>query len=446
MRRQAEQLTLRAPAVDHPRAQLMEQVSRILREKPEIGAVIGQDLVRGVKNPGTGARGMTGEQALRALIVKQMNEFSYDELAFALTDSQTYRSFCGYGALDEVPGRSTLQENLKKIRPETMEAVNRVLLKVAAKKKIEKGQKARIDSTVVESNIHVPSDSALLYDGVRVLSRLLARVQKVCGFSAWKNHTASAKWQMREIHSTRSTKKQEASYHRLLKVARRTSGYVRAALFALRAVEAKRRPARLRKALSGYRELLERVIDQTERRVLRGEKIPAAERVVSLFEPHADVIVKDHKQVHYGHKINLCGGASGLILDCVVETGNPNDATRAVRMLERQKAIYGAVPRQVAFDGNYASEENLREAKEMGVKDVCFTRRRGMEIEEMASSTRVYRLLKRFRAGVEATISYLKRVFGLRRCTWRGEESFHSYVWSSVVTANLVILARHLLE
>lgn len=446
MRRQAEQLTLRAPAVDHPRARLMEQVSRILREKPEIGTLIEQDLVRGVKNPGTGARGMTGEQVLRALMVKQMNEFSYDELAFTLTDSQTYRSFCGYGPLDEVPSRSTLQENLKKVRPETLQAVNRVLLKIAKAKKIEKGQKARIDSTVVESNIHVPSDSALLYDGVRVLSRLLGRVRKVCGFKGWKNHTASAKWQMREIHSTRSTKKQEASYRRLLKVARMSSGYASAALFALRAMEAKRRPARLRKALSGYRELLERVIDQTERRVFRGEKVPAAERVVSLFEPHADVIVKDHKQVHYGHKINLCGGASGLILDCVVEAGNPNDATRAVPMLQRQKAIYGVMPRQVAFDGNYASEENLREAKEMGVKEVCFTRRRGMEIEEMASSTRVYRLLKRFRAGVEATISYLKRVFGLRRCTWRGEESFQSYVWSSVVTANLVILARHLLE
>lgn len=446
MRRQAEQLTLRAPAVDHSRARLMERISQILSEKPEIGELIGQELVRGVKNPGTGARGMTGEQALRALIVKQMNEFSYDELAFALADSQTYRSFCGYGPLDEVPSRSTLQENLKKIRFATMEAVNRAVLEVAAKKKIETGRKARIDSTVVESNIHVPSDSALLYDGVRVLSRLLARVQRVCGFRGWKNHTASAKWQMREIHSTRSTEKQEASYRRLVKVAGRTSGYARVALLALRAVEAKRRPARLRKALSGYRELLERVIEQTERRVFRGEKVPASERVVSLFEPHADVIVKDHKQVHYGHKINLCAGASGLILDCVVERGNPNDATRAVPMLERQKVIYGVVPRQVAFDGNYASEENLREAKEMGVKDVCFTRRRGMEIEEMASSPRVYRLLKRFRAGVEATISYLKRVFGLRRCTWRGEESFRSYVWSSVVTANLVILARHLLD
>jgi transposase, IS5 family len=446
MRRPAEQLTLRAGVVDHPRARLMEQVSQILREKPETGKRIEQDLLRGVKNPGTGARGMTGEQVLRVLIVKQMNELSYDELAFALADSQTYRSFCGYGPLDEVPSRSTLQENLKKLRAETLEAVNRALLKLAAEKKIETGQKARIDSTVVEANIHVPSDSALLYDGVRVLSRLLARVQKVCDFAAWQNHTPSAKSRMREIHSTRSTRKQQASYRKLLAVARATSGYTRAALFALRGVGAGRRPARLRKALSGYRELLERVIEQTERRVLHGEKTPAAKRVISLFEPHADVIVKDHNKVHYGHKINLCGGASGLILDCVIERGNPNDATRAVPMLERQRAIYGVVPRQVAFDGNYTSEENLRQAKEMGVKDVCFTRRRGLEIEEMASSTRIYRLLKRFRAGVEATISYLKRVFGLTRCTWRGEESFQSYVWSSVVTANLVILARHLLE
>jgi IS5 family transposase len=424
----------------------MEQVSRILKEKPEFGSLIGQDLVRAVRNPGIGAPGMTGEQVLRVLVVKQMNEFSYDDLAFALTDSQTYRAFCGYGPLDEVPSRSTLQENLKKVRPETLEAVNREVLKFAVEKKIEKGQKARIDSTVVEANIHVPSDSALLYDGVRVLARLLARVQKACGFTSWQNHTASAKARMREIHSTRSTRRQQASYQKLLEVARRTSGYTRAALFALRAVNHRSRPGRLRQALSRYRALLERVIDQTERRVLHGEKIPAAERVVSLFEPHADVIVKDHKHVYYGHKINLCGGSSGMILDCVVETGNPNDATRTVAMLKRQQEIYGVVPRQVAFDGNYASEANLEEAKKLGVKDVCFTRRRGMEVEEMASSPRVYRLLRRFRAGVEATISYLKRVFGLRRCTWRGEESFQSYVWSGVVSANLLILARHLIE
>jgi IS5 family transposase len=446
MRRQVEQLTLCGPAVDHQRARVMDQIARILGGKPEITALIEQDLLRGLSSPKTGARGMTAAQVLRALIIKQMNELSYDELAFTLVDSRTYRSFCGYGALDAVPARSTLQENLKKLRPATLERVNGVILGIAAQEKIENGRKARIDSTVVESNIHVPSDSALLYDGVRVLSRLLARVQKACGFTEWRNHTPSAKARMREIHSTRSTKKQQASYEKLLEVARRTSGYARAALFALRAVEAKRRPARLRKALSGYRELLERVIEQTERRVIHGEKVPAAERVVSLFEPHADVIVKDHKKVYYGHKVNLCGGASGLILDCVIEAGNPNDATRAVPMLKRQKAIYGAVPRQVAFDGNYASVENVREAQQLGVKDVCFTRRRGMEVEEMASSPRIYRLLKRFRAGVEATISYLKRVFGLRRCTWRGEMSFHGYVWSSVVTANLVILARHMLK
>ena len=130
----------------------------------------------------------------------------------------------------------------------------------------------------------------------------------------------------------------------------------------------------------------------------------------------------------------------------MVEEGNPADTTLLIRMLDRLEAIYGSYPRQVAVDGGFASKENLRLAKEKpGVLDVSFAKKRGLTVEAMASSRKVFRKLRDFRAGIEGIISFLKRVFGLGRCTWRSLPSFASYVGASIVSANLLILARHLL-
>jgi IS5 family transposase len=156
-----------------------------------------------------------------------------------------------------------------------------------------------------------------------------------------------------------------------------------------------------------------RVVDQTERRVLRGEQVPAQEKVVSIFEPHTDIIIKKKRETEFGHKLCLTTGASSLVLDCVIEDGNPADSTLAVGMVERQRDIYGKVPRQVAFDGGFASRANLDAIKAMDVKDVMFSKGRGLAVTEMVKSTWVFKRLWRFRAGVEGCISFLKRCFGL---------------------------------
>ena len=156
---------------------------------------------------------------------------------------------------------------------------------------------------------------------------------------------------------------------------------------------------------------------QTRRRVFDGEAVPASEKVVSLFEPHADIIVKGGREVQYGHKINLATGRSGLILDVVVETGNPADAERFLPMLERHIASHGQPPRQIAGDGGYASAANVTQAKALGVSDVAFHKKGQLGIEAMVKSRWVYRKLRNFRAGIEANISCLKRAFGLARCT-----------------------------
>jgi len=385
---------------------------------------------------------MSGDQVLRVLLLKQMNGFSYRELEFHLADSVSYRTFCRFGALEPTPTRATLAENLKKVRASTLEAIGAMVLRYAAERGVERGRKVRVDSTVVETNVHAPTDSSLLWDGVRVLTRLLGRADEHFGFRLYVDHTRRAKRRMLAIQHTPSKLKRTAAYRDLLKVAQKSVGYGQ------RGIKHLARDAgaqRLADEIAHYTELLRRVIVQTQRRVLDGERVPASEKLVSLFEPHTDIIVKARRETLYGHKVFVTAGASGLILDCVVEAGNPADATMALPMLERQDALYGRPPKQVAMDGGFASKENLKNAKELGVEDVCFQKKRGLKVSEMTRSSWVYKRLRDFRAGIEGLISFLKRAFGLDRCTWRGAESFATYVQASVLTANLLTLARHLL-
>lgn len=400
------------------------------------------DLLKSVKNPSRGRLGMSAEQVLRTLVLKQACSLSYERLAFALCDSTTYRQFCLLGFADEAPTKSTLQENIKKLSATTLEAVNREILGIAQSEGIENGRKVRVDSTATKSNIHEPTDSSLINDVVRLLVRHMKRAKKFFGFEF---ENVQAKVRLRHLELLRAkASEQRALYKALLKACRKT---LREAERIERMIQSHdERSLKLKACLAHFIDLGNRVENQTRRRVIRGEAVPANEKIVSIFEPHTDIIVKDRRGVVYGHKLNLTSGASGLILDCVVEDGNPADSSRAKPMIERQIEIYGRAPRQVSFDGGYASVKNLEEIKDLGVKDVAFNRKRGLRILDMVKSSWVYRQLTRFRAGIEAGISHLKRCFGLDRVTWRSKESFKSYVMGSVVSVNLLILARKLLK
>jgi len=188
--------------------------------------------------------------------------------------------------------------------------------------------------------------------------------------------------------------------------------------------------------------LLVKVMDQTERRVLKGETVPASEKVVSFFEDHTDIIVKGGRDSEYGHKVFVSGGASTMILGCLIVRGNPADSDQYPVLLEQHRQWYDKMPRQVTADGGFASRQNLIFAKGNGVKDAVFAKRRGLSVLEMAKSNWVYQKLRNFRAGIEAGISSLKRAFGLDRCVWSGWEGFKRYVWSSIVSYNLLVLAR----
>ena len=427
-------------------------MSTVLDAIPEAAELVAADLARRGDKPidtRKGREGMTAEQVLRAFVVKQANGYSYDELAFHLADSSTYRSFCRFGIADKPPTKSRLQKNIKRVRAETWAAINRKLVLYAAARGVETGRKVRVDATVVESNIHAPTDSSLLSDCVRVLARLQAEACEDFG-STFNDHRRRAKRRAMAILNARSNEQRLPWYRDLLHVTNKTVKSAERVANELDQVEPigmveLLRAGALARELRHYIELAKRVISQTQRRVLRGESVPAAEKIVSIFEPHADIIVKDRRDTLYGHKIYLTAGASGIVTDVVIEEGNPADATLAVKMIERQKELYGRAPRQASFDGSFTSRANLETLKGLGVEDVAFSKGRGLSVTEMVKSTWVYRRLRDFRAGVEGVISFLKRVFGLDCCTWSGFASFKSYVCGSVLACNLLLVARHML-
>jgi len=425
----------------------LRAISEILEAHPESLEGVYKDLAR-TRRVDTGRDGMTAEQVLRCAILKQYRSLTYDELEFHLEDSQSFRAFAKMRT-GQKPSASTLQENIKALSVESWMAVHEATLRYAENHGLEKGRQARIDSTVVDTNIHLPTDSSLLQDGIRIITRWLAEGQELSPKPGYYfvDHNRRAKKRYLEILNTNKGAVREKAYRDLLGLAGRVRGYALGAIPVLYQFGCEDQAECLRAyALAQKLEqavgILSRVIGQTERRVLRGESVPAGEKVVSFFECHTDIIVKDRRDPHYGHKVFLTGGKSGLILDCVMERGNPNDAVLFPVLIDRQEELYHRPPRQVSTDGGFASQENLREAKSRGIKDVAFARRKGLSVLEMVKSHWVYKRLRNFRAGIEANISRLKRSFGLSCCDWKGWFGFKKYVWSSLVSYNFLVLAR----
>lgn len=394
----------------------------------------------------TGRKGLSIESVLRCAILKQYRQLSYEDLVFCLMDSASCQTFARL-TMTWFPKRATLQSCISAISDVTWEEINQRLLHSAYKAKVEKGEMLRIDSTVIDSPIHDPSDSTLLWDSVRVLVRLLKHAEELAeGVTLidYRNHQRMAKKRTRAIRYTRGQEKKAGLYRDLIEVARKSLGYVEDAGIKLLAVMPFKPMAcgMWQAEFNHYKPLILKVIEQTERRIFQGEKVPATEKIVSIFEEHTDIIVKGGRDVQYGHKLNLSTGRSGLILDVVIEEGNPADSERFLPMLDRHIENYGKAPRQMAADGGYASKENLHEAKALKVEDVVFHKKCGLKVEEMAKSPWVYRKLRNFRAGIEAGISCMKRAYGLGRCTWKGLAHFRAYVWSSVVAHNLALFGR----
>lgn len=289
-----------------------EKIDEILLANPAVAELVWSDLRRtraGKSN--AGAKGATADQVLRFAVVKAREGLSYRKLYDRVDDSIVLREFCGV-PFGQLPAFTTLQGSIKRIRPETFVAINVLIVAHAAAEGVEDGERIRVDSTAVESNIHHPTDSGLLWDSVRVLTRILRAVEKEFEDlrGRFSDHTRVAKKLRYKINNCRNENERKPLYKRLIDTAGKTASYAQAAVAALSSRSANSfeelvAAAELRATLEHFTPLVQSIIAQATRRVLNGEQVPAGEKIVSIFEPHTDIIVKGQREVIYGHKIFL---------------------------------------------------------------------------------------------------------------------------------------------
>jgi IS5 family transposase len=424
---------------DHEIAHELKRMSDWLDRHPELLDRAAQDFrCEGGSRRGRG--GLTIDTIVRCALLKQYRQVDYRTLAFYLSDSV---SFIEFARLEQAgaPSKSTLQALISAIPAQTWEALQRCLLADACAQGVESGELIRVDATATDTAILEPSDSGLLYDSVRVMVRLLKVAARRYDGVVFRNHRRKAKRRRHAIMNARTNDRRRPLYESLLRVTRDTLSYLDEAY---KVLEKQSDTQAWRVQVEHYRPLITQVIEQTQRRVIDGERVAAQDKIVSLFEPHTDIIVKGQRDVQYGHKLTLSSGASGLILDVIIEHGNPADRVCLIPLLERHITHYGQPPRHLAADGGYASATNLADAKSLGVAHVAFHKRVGLTVEAMTGDRWLYNKLRNFRAGIEAIISYLKRCFGLSRCNWKGLEHFKAYVHSAVFTHNLLVLTQRL--
>ncbi len=270
----------------------------------------------GTDQASDGREGLTCEVVLRAGILKQRSSLSYRQLEHQLADSRAAQNFTRVDP-HAPPKRAALHKCISAVTAHTWERINKRILKYALDQKIELGHKVRIDSTVTESNILAPVDSRLLFDGIRVLTALLEDAGEALGRDVikYRSHLRAAKRRVVEISGARGEKR-KALYRKLLTLTRNTIGHADGALVAVAGLDEDLKRdedwlAGWEEAVKGSCGLVGKIVDQTQRRVFEGETVPASEKVVSMFEPHTDIIVKGRREVQFGHKVNLGSGASG---------------------------------------------------------------------------------------------------------------------------------------
>jgi len=426
---------------EHKESRLLESLSDLLDQHPEALELIEQDFkLKDAKK--TGARGLSFESILRCLLLKQILKVSYTKLEFHLSDSPTYRSFTRLRP-GQYPKRSSLQSVIRRIQSNTIANINKLFLTSWVDGNEIELSKLRIDSTVVSSNIAPPLDSQLLNDGVRVLSRMMFQCKRKTGIKLRvTDQRKKSKSLAFQIFNAKKTEK-DRLYPSLLKCVATTLKQITRSIerVKLECSDKQRCETWVQRA-EHFHDLLQLVAAQTHSRVINQVPVHASEKIVSLFEPHTDIIVKGNRETLYGHKINLATQVDGFVTYLNVETGNPCDSTLYQSVLDVYKKDYDVVPTSTVADGGYASQENVTRARACGVVHSVFNKRVNLSYHQMGVKKKTFDALKNFRAGVEGNISELKRAFGMGRALWRGEEGFKAYVWICTLSYNLVRMVR----
>jgi IS5 family transposase len=404
------------------------------------------------KTKETGRNSTPVEVVLRMLVVKRLYGYSYEETERAVRDSLSLRAFCRV-YLNDVPDDTTLIRWANLIQPKTLEKFNERIIQLAIERKVTQGRKLRTDGTVVESNIRAPSDNRLLADGVRVLARTVVRARELVKqtmLEPFEDLTQTAKQLARQIGETLRKKSDAAKsagrqqYQELLEMTRKTIAWARQIQKQLHQ-QREQKAKWLEQILETFLPRTEQVIDQTTRRILQDEQVPASEKIVSLFEEHTDIIRrgKESRPVEYGHKVWLNEVEGGLLSHYRILDGNPSDEPQWKPSLKAHLKTFRHPPQQASGDRGLFSEENEQLAHKLGVKRVILPKRGHRSKARLQHEHKKWFVKGRhWHAGVEGRISVLKRAHQLGRCLAHGLSGFHCWVGWSVIAGNLAVLGR----
>jgi IS5 family transposase len=411
------------------------------------------------KSKTRGRPATTAEVVLRMLLLKHIFNCSYERLTREVRANLVYRDFAGIGA-GKVPDDKTLGRLGRQLGPAVIEQIHQRVVELAREHKVVQGRKMRVDTTVVETNIHYPTDSTLLGDGVRVLIRIMRQARALLGTAAAKVRDCTRTVRRRMLQVSQASRDKTAQGHsklrhayeqllamaaRVIRQAGRFSATVQAQIKRARG----RRRTRLKKAHSQFAEMiprLEQVIRQTRQRILEGDT-HAENKLVSMFEATTEVIRKGKagKPNEFGKLAKIQEAENQIITHYEVYDHRPSDSHLLTPSIAKHQQQFGRAPQLVAADAGFFSAANETAAEQMGVKRLAIPNRSTKsEARKQRQKSRWFRQAMKWRTGCEGRISVLKRRHGLNRCRYQGPAGMQRWVGLGVLADNIINIGRHL--
>ena len=447
-----------AEEVSDLREEWMRHADQVLADEPIVAVVYEALGKRWPKSRSRGRLGTPAEVVLRLLVLKHIRNLSYAALEREVRANLVYRDFTRVGG-EKMPDAKTMGRWGLAVGPEVLRQIHDRMVEIAKDKGVVAGRRMRVDTTVVETNIHYPTDSTLLGDGVRVLTRTMRKISEIVGAAGTKlrDRSRSVKFRLFEIARIARAKGQlnhsrlQQRYRRLLEATSRVVG--QAKRFSKEISEGVKRSKGRREQLTleGLRQeldtmipLVRRVMRQTRARIFRGNT-RVEEKILSVFEPSTEVIRKGKagKPNEFGKMIKLQEAENQIIIDYEVYARRPSDRDLLIPAIQTHQAKLGRVPRLVATDGGFYSAKNEAAAKAMRVKRVCIPNRLSRSPQrKREQKKRWFRDGQKWRTGCEGRISVIKRRNGLNRCRYKADAGMQRWVALAVISDNLVNMGR----
>ncbi|HEY3374732.1 MAG TPA: ISNCY family transposase [Candidatus Aquicultor sp.] len=421
-------------------ALLPKQVFELNEELANVDALLDDEAITAAFAQGfaqaKGRPTVPAQMYLRLMYLKFRYSLGYEALVKEVSDSLMWRTFCRIGLDGAVPEATTLIKLTHKYGDTTIEALNEALVNRAVKDKVVRGRKLRVDTTAVESDIDYPTDAGLLAKGVAAITREVKKLdaQDVAG-GQFHNRTRSVKYRLLEIakyarkRSGDALSEVRAITRKIMKTAESVVTEVEEIL------ERITTDSQQHRKLDSVLAVTKKVIEQT-RKVEEAQ--PVKDRIVSLVDEDARPIPRGKRAIEFGYKALLTETEERIIIDYECLIGNPNDETLLEDTLIRSKEKLGRAPRSVATDRGFASSANDSMCAELGIKRISMPRKGRLSKKRKSYQKQSwFKRLQRFRAGGEATISLLKRKYGLKRTRLRGHTGAKIWVGWSILTHNL---------